>query len=201
MHAGRAVGWPRSPPPLAVTAAKPSSVRSPIPDRPSAPPSRHRYLKELGVEAEQVNLDLKDAKEHKKPEFLKVNPFGKVPAMSDGGFNLVSSPGRGAAQRGARGAGRGRGRMMYGPMPQTKEHILLAKQVGVPNILSLCPLGPLLTPLRRHPLLPVPPRQFESGALLMYLADKFPLQSGILTPQQRAAASQWVLFANSTLAK
>lgn len=42
--------------------------------------------------------------------------------------------------------------------------------------------------------------QFESGALLLYIADKYPAKSGIHTPKQRAAAAQWVLFANSTLA-
>lgn len=42
--------------------------------------------------------------------------------------------------------------------------------------------------------------QFESGALLLYLADKFSSISGVTTPQQRAVAAQWVLFANSTLA-
>jgi glutathione S-transferase len=47
---------------------------------------------------------------------------------------------------------------------------------------------------------PHPGPQFESGALLLYLADKYPLKSGIWTPQQRAAAAQWTLFANSTLA-
>lgn len=87
------------------------------------------YAKELGVEVDAVDMDMKEKREHKSPEFLKVNPFGKVPAISDGEFNL-----------------------------------------------------------------------FESGALLLYLADKYPLQSGVMTPQQRAAAAQWVLFANSTLA-
>ncbi|KAI8466418.1 MAG: thioredoxin-like protein [Monoraphidium minutum] len=87
------------------------------------------YIDELGVEAEVVDMDMKDKREHKSPEFLAVNPFGKLPAISDGGFNL-----------------------------------------------------------------------FESGALLLYLADKYPLKSGLFTPQQRAAAAQWTLFANSTLA-
>ncbi len=69
-------------------------------NRPTArPPHPARYLKELGVEAEQVNFDLK-AKEHKSADFLKVNPFGKVPAMSDGEFNLVSG---GGGQNGRQG--------------------------------------------------------------------------------------------------
>eukprot|EP00775_Hariotina_reticulata_P002746 gene2746-3040_t len=83
------------------------------------------YLKELGLEADLVNLDLKE-KQHKTPEFIKVNPFGKVPALEDDGLAL-----------------------------------------------------------------------FESGALLTYLADKY---GGLSTPEARAKASQWVLFANSTLA-
>jgi hypothetical protein len=56
--------------------------------RPKSKPPVGRYLQELGVEAQQLDLDFK-AKEHKDPEFLKVNPFGKLPALSDGGFNLV----------------------------------------------------------------------------------------------------------------
>ena len=36
--------------------------------------------------------------------------------------------------------------------------------------------------------------------MLLYLAEKFPDRRGVATPQQRAAAAQWVLFANSTLA-
>jgi len=84
------------------------------------------YMKELGLsDFELLNLDLAE-KQHKAPEFLKVNPFGKVPALSDGELNL-----------------------------------------------------------------------FESGALLTYLADKY---GDCDTPEKRAKASQWTLFANSTLA-
>eukprot|EP00879_Flechtneria_rotunda_P003059 GHRR01003279.1.p1 GENE.GHRR01003279.1~~GHRR01003279.1.p1 ORF type:complete len:222 (+),score=80.08 GHRR01003279.1:162-827(+) len=83
------------------------------------------YLKELGVKAELVNLDLKE-RQHRQTDFMKVNPFGKVPAIQDGDFTL-----------------------------------------------------------------------FESGALLQYIADK---HGQVDTPEARAKASQWILFANSTLA-
>lgn len=36
----------------------------------------------------------------------------------------------------------------------------------------------------------------ESGAILLYLAEKY---GGLTTPEQRARANQWILFANSTL--
>eukprot|EP00877_Chromochloris_zofingiensis_P007915 jgi/Chrzof1/3377/Cz12g23060.t1 len=48
------------------------------------------YLKEIGHPAEVVNLNLKE-KEHRSPEFLKVNPFGKVPAAEDGECKLFES--------------------------------------------------------------------------------------------------------------
>lgn len=84
------------------------------------------YIQELGLkDVEMTNLDLAE-KQHKAPDFLKVNPFGKVPALSDGELNL-----------------------------------------------------------------------FESGALLTYLADKY---GDTDTPEKRARAAQWTLFANSTLA-
>jgi hypothetical protein len=156
------------------------------------------------VEAEQVSLDMKDAKEHKSPDFLKVNPFGKVPAMSDGDFNLVRGRGGGggvglglggecAGWRGegleARGWRGGRRAPLAGARPAGG-----GRPCGAPTPARKSP--PAFRCPNRHPR-----SQFESGALLLYLADKFPLQSGILTPQQRAAAAQWVLFANSTLAK
>jgi glutathione S-transferase len=84
------------------------------------------YIQELGLkDVEMANLDLAE-KQHKAPDFLNVNPFGKVPALSDGELNL-----------------------------------------------------------------------FESGALLTYLADKY---GDTNTPEKRARAAQWTLFANSTLA-
>ncbi|KIZ07226.1 glutathione S-transferase [Monoraphidium neglectum] len=42
-------------------------------------------------------------------------------------------------------------------------------------------------------------RLFESGAILLYLAERFPEASGVTTTEQRALAAQWVLFANATL--
>lgn len=40
-------------------------------------------LGELGLEYTPVLLDMKKG-EHKSPEFLAINPFGKVPALTDG---------------------------------------------------------------------------------------------------------------------
>ncbi|KAF6242297.1 thioredoxin-like protein [Scenedesmus sp. NREL 46B-D3] len=48
------------------------------------------YLQEIGVDAELVNLDMKE-KQHKSEQFMKVNPFGKVPAMQDGELSLFES--------------------------------------------------------------------------------------------------------------
>lgn len=48
------------------------------------------YLKELGIEREFVSLDLK-AGEHKQPDYLKINPMGKVPSIIDGDFQLWES--------------------------------------------------------------------------------------------------------------
>eukprot|EP00878_Enallax_costatus_P002055 GHUV01002221.1.p1 GENE.GHUV01002221.1~~GHUV01002221.1.p1 ORF type:complete len:224 (+),score=60.91 GHUV01002221.1:184-855(+) len=93
------------------------------------PASRGRmvewYLQELGIDAEVVNLELQQQREHRQESFLKINPFGKVPAIQDGDFTL-----------------------------------------------------------------------FESGAILTYLAEQY---GHVDTPQKRARATQWVLFANSTL--
>ncbi|KAF8063755.1 yfcG [Scenedesmus sp. PABB004] len=51
------------------------------------------YIKELGIEdqVEMVNLDMREKRQHKEPSFLKVNPFGKVPALQDGEFTLFES--------------------------------------------------------------------------------------------------------------
>lgn len=47
-------------------------------------------LEELGEKYERIVLDpLK--REHKKPEYLKLNPFGKVPVLEDGDFVLFES--------------------------------------------------------------------------------------------------------------
>ena len=48
------------------------------------------YLEELAVPYEFVNLDMKSG-EHRQPEYLKINPMGKVPAIVDGDFQLWES--------------------------------------------------------------------------------------------------------------
>ena len=48
------------------------------------------YLEELALPYEFVLLDM-SAGEHHQPEFLKINPFGKVPAIVDGDFTLFES--------------------------------------------------------------------------------------------------------------
>jgi glutathione S-transferase len=47
-------------------------------------------LEEAGVPYENMPLNMKN-KEHKSPEFLKINPNGKVPAMIDGDLILFES--------------------------------------------------------------------------------------------------------------
>lgn len=82
------------------------------------------YLEELQAPYEFLLLDMSIG-EHLQPDFLTINPFGKVPAIADGDF-LV----------------------------------------------------------------------WESGAILLYLADK---HQEVKTIEERAIASQWILFANATL--
>ena len=84
------------------------------------------YLEELGVPYEFILLDMSTG-EHNQPDFLKINPFGKVPAITDGDFAL-----------------------------------------------------------------------FESGAILLYLCKKYSGKE--FSIEQQAILTQWVLFANSTLA-
>lgn len=84
------------------------------------------YLEELSIPYEFVLLDMK-AGEHQKPEYLAINPMGKVPAIEDGDFKL-----------------------------------------------------------------------WESGAILLYLAEKYGQAPQSL--EEKSIYSQWVLFANSTLA-
>lgn len=48
------------------------------------------YLEELQLPYEFVMLDMK-AGEHRKPEFLGLNPMGKVPTITDGHFVLSES--------------------------------------------------------------------------------------------------------------
>lgn len=48
------------------------------------------YLEEIGVEYELISLDLQ-AGEHRQPEYLAINPMGKVPALVDGDYKLWES--------------------------------------------------------------------------------------------------------------
>ena len=48
------------------------------------------YLAELGIPYESVPVNL-EAKENRKPEYLAINPFGRVPAIVDGDFRLWES--------------------------------------------------------------------------------------------------------------
>ncbi len=47
-------------------------------------------LVEKGLEFSRVNIDL-SKKEQKSPEYLKIHPFGQVPALDDEGFILYDS--------------------------------------------------------------------------------------------------------------
>jgi glutathione S-transferase len=44
----------------------------------------------IGIENEYVHVDLQKG-EHKLPEYLAVNPFGRVPSLDDDGFQLAES--------------------------------------------------------------------------------------------------------------
>lgn len=48
------------------------------------------YLEELGVPYDYVLLDMQ-AGEHRQPDYLAINPMGKVPAIVDGDFQLWES--------------------------------------------------------------------------------------------------------------
>ena len=48
------------------------------------------YLEELGIPYEFIMLDMQAA-QHRQPDFLAINPFGKVPAIVDGDFKLWES--------------------------------------------------------------------------------------------------------------
>lgn len=48
------------------------------------------YLEELQIPYEYINLDMQ-AEEHKQPEFLAINPMGRVPAIVDEDFQLWES--------------------------------------------------------------------------------------------------------------
>ena len=47
-------------------------------------------LQELGVDFEAISVDLR-AGEHRRPDFLKLNPAGKVPVLVDGDLVLTES--------------------------------------------------------------------------------------------------------------
>ena len=47
-------------------------------------------LLEKGLEFERINVDL-TKREQKSPEYLKIHPFGQVPALDDEGFVLYDS--------------------------------------------------------------------------------------------------------------
>lgn len=47
-------------------------------------------LIEKGLEFERIDIDL-SKKEQKNPEYLKIHPFGQVPALDDDGFILYDS--------------------------------------------------------------------------------------------------------------
>ena len=47
-------------------------------------------LLEKGLEFERINVDL-TKREQKNPEYLKIHPFGQVPAINDEGFVLYDS--------------------------------------------------------------------------------------------------------------
>ncbi len=48
------------------------------------------YLEELAIPYEFVLLDMQQG-EHRGPDFLAINPFGKVPTIADGDFRLWES--------------------------------------------------------------------------------------------------------------
>ena len=57
----------------------------------SAPANKVRFAANaLGIKYEYKRVDLR-AGEHLKPEFLAINPVGKVPAIDDDGFRMFES--------------------------------------------------------------------------------------------------------------
>lgn len=50
----------------------------------------HWMLEEVGVPYEYKRISLRDG-DNKKPEFLKVNPAGKIPVLQDGSVTLTES--------------------------------------------------------------------------------------------------------------
>src|SRR5215470_7282914 len=58
---------------------------------PSPNPQKVRFaLNELGLECETVPIDLTKG-EHRRPEFLLLNPAGRVPVLVDGDLALSES--------------------------------------------------------------------------------------------------------------
>ncbi|OGX08091.1 MAG: hypothetical protein A2Z88_07305 [Omnitrophica WOR_2 bacterium GWA2_47_8] len=57
----------------------------------SSPSNKVRFTANvLGLQYEYIKVNLR-AGEHRQPEFLKINPAGKIPAIDDGGFYLFES--------------------------------------------------------------------------------------------------------------
>ncbi len=57
----------------------------------SSPANKIRFLlNRLGIQYEYKTINLA-ARQQKTPEFLKINPYGKVPALDDNGFKLAES--------------------------------------------------------------------------------------------------------------
>jgi glutathione S-transferase len=57
----------------------------------SSPANKVRFVANaLNLEYEYVQIRVRDG-EHRKDEFLKINPVGKIPAMDDNGFTLFES--------------------------------------------------------------------------------------------------------------
>ena len=57
----------------------------------SSPANKVRFAANaIGIKFEYVLIDLR-AGQHQQPEFLKVNPVGKIPAIDDDGFMLFES--------------------------------------------------------------------------------------------------------------
>lgn len=57
----------------------------------SAPANKVRFAANaMGLKYEYKRVDLR-AGEHLQPEFLKVNPIGKIPAIDDNGFKMFES--------------------------------------------------------------------------------------------------------------
>ena len=55
----------------------------------SAAMAPHAAIEEIGAKCELVQVDLQK-KAHQRPEYLKLNPKGRVPVFVDGNFVLTS---------------------------------------------------------------------------------------------------------------